>query len=179
MKSKLFSCVDSKFRLQSIGSRRQAIAMNALARILCTGIALGLSFSAPLAAERAQAELPVIELRINDVMLQTEVAATAQQRYMGLSYREQLGRNEGMLFVFDTEQSVIFTMRNTLIPLSIAFLSKDLVINEIHQMNVGPGQRFPSKQKAQFALEVNQGWFTENKIKRGDRIELQSALPMQ
>lgn len=119
---------------------------------------------------RAQAPLPLLKVRINDVSLTMEVASTAQQRFMGLSFRESMPENAGMLFVYQAERPLSFTMRNTLIPLSIAFLSKDLVINEIHDMDVGPGQIFDSQQQAQFALEVNQGWFSKNGIKPGDKL---------
>ncbi|MFK7995665.1 MAG: DUF192 domain-containing protein [Granulosicoccus sp.] len=117
-----------------------------------------------------QPRLPTIPLQINGKVLIAEVAATPQQRYMGLSFRQSLAKDEGMLFFYPSEQSLTFTMRNTLIPLSIAFISKDLVINEIHHMDVGPGQLFHSKQKAQYALEVDQGWFADNGISVGDQI---------
>jgi len=104
------------------------------------------------------------------IELTTEVAHTRTQRFMGLSFRENLGENEGMLFVYPDEQMLTFTMRNTLIPLTIAYLSKDLVINEFHEMPVGPNQLFPGKKPAQFALEVNQGWFEKNDIAVGDRV---------
>lgn len=122
------------------------------------------------ADDAPQPSLPTIELLINDTPLTVEIASTAQQRYMGLSFRKSLDENSGMLFVYPGEQQLTFTMRNTLIPLSIAFLSADLVINEIHDMNVGPGQLFPSRQSAQYALEVDQGWFAANGIKAGDQI---------
>jgi len=125
-----------------------------------------------LADSEAQPTLPVITLAFNDVELETEVAQTSAQRYMGLSFRQSLGENSGMLFVYPAEQQLTFTMRNTLIPLTIAYLSKDLVINEFHEMPVGPNQLFPAKLPAQFALEVNQGWFEENGIAVGDRVTI-------
>ena len=121
-------------------------------------------------ADTPQPPLQTVQLQINDVVLTAEVAASAQQRYMGLSFRPELKKDAGMLFVYPDERPLDFTMRNTLIPLSIAFISKDLVINEIHKMNVGPGQIFSSKKVAQFALEVDQGWFAANNIKAGDQI---------
>lgn len=123
-----------------------------------------------MADDSPQPALPTLELKINGKMLTAEIASTPQQRYMGLSFRQALDEDSGMLFVYPAEQELTFTMRNTLIPLSIAFISKDLVINEIHQMNVGPGQLFDAKQKAQYALEVDQGWFAANNIKVGDQI---------
>lgn len=123
-------------------------------------------------ADNPQPTLPLVELEVNGVTLSTEVASTARQRYMGLSFRRKLDNDAGMLFVYESTQSLTFTMRNTLIPLSIAFISADLVINEIHHMNVGPGQLFPSNIAAQYALEVNQGWFEANGIEPGMKMTL-------
>ena len=134
------------------------------------GLLVGVINNYGYADDSPQPRLPTVQLQINDKILTAEIAASPQQRYMGLSFRPSLGMDEGMLFVYGSEQNLIFTMRNTLIPLSIAFISKDLVINEIHHMNVGPGQRFPAKKKAQFALEVDQGWFAANNIVAGDQI---------
>ena len=143
---------------------------------LCSSLCSGLILLALLcvgtvhADDTPQPPLQTVQLQINDVVLTAEVAASAQQRYMGLSFRPELEKDAGMLFVYPEEQPLRFTMRNTLIPLSIAFISKDLVINEIHEMNVGPGQIFSSRKVAQFALEVDQGWFAANNIKAGDQI---------
>jgi len=121
---------------------------------------------------QAQPTLPTLELSVKGVMLQTEIAKTGAERYMGLSFRKSLADNAGMLFVYPAEQQLTFTMRNTLIPLSIAYLSSDLVINEIHTMPVGPNQLFPSKKHAQYALEVNQGWFERHGVAVGDQVTL-------
>lgn len=119
---------------------------------------------------KPQPTLPIIELSIDGKALNTELATSRHQRYMGLSFRESMPEDSGMLFVYQAERQLTFTMRNTLIPLSIAFISKDLVINEIHDMNVGPGQLFPSEFEAQYALEVNQGWFKRNGIEPGAQL---------
>ena len=124
------------------------------------------------ANDKAQPQLPTVTLIINDVELTTEIAEQFQQRYMGLSFREQLAPNAGMIFVYPREQQLTFTMRNTLLPLTIAYLSKDMKINEFHEMPVGPNQFFPSKLPAQFALEVNQGWFEKNGIVVGDQVTI-------
>jgi uncharacterized membrane protein (UPF0127 family) len=122
---------------------------------------------------KAQPQLPTIVMLIDGIPLTVELAANSQQRYMGLSFRQFMDSNSGMLFVYPGERKLTFTMRNTLIPLSIAYISEDMVINEIHHMNVGPGQLFDSRTAAKFALEVNQGWFEENGIKPGAAIVLQ------
>ncbi len=121
-------------------------------------------------SDSPQPVLPSIELLIDDSRLTVELASSRQQRYMGLSFRQSMADDRGMLFVYPGERPLTFTMRNTLIPLSIAFISKDLVINEIHDMDVGPGQLFESKQPAQYALEVNQGWFARRDIQPGAKL---------
>ena len=136
-------------------------------------LANSLGFVNAADVDNAQPTLPTIDVLIDGVPMTVEVAATNQQRYMGLSFRPSMAENDGMLFVYQAERPLSFTMRNTLIPLSIAFISKDLVINEIHHMDVGPGQIFDSEQKAQYALEVNQGWFAKQGIKPGAKIVMQ------
>jgi len=143
----------------------------ALVATLCLMFASHLPARA--ATDSAQPPLPTVSLLIDGKALETEVASTSQQRYMGLSFRRSMGENEGMLFVYDGERPLTFTMRNTLIPLSIAFISEDMVINEIHDMNVGPNQLFDSRAPAKFALEVNQGWFEDNGIEAGAQIVMQ------
>lgn len=128
---------------------------------------------AKAAADSAQPALPTVTLLIDDKQLIAEVAATGQQRYMGLSFRATMDENKGMLFVYERERMLTFTMRNTLIPLSIAFISEDMVINEVHDMNVGPNQLFDSRAPARYALEVNQGWFERNGVHVGARIVMQ------
>ena len=136
---------------------------------ICLALLISLHASAD---SKAQPTLPTVTLVINDIELSTEIAEQSGQRYMGLSFRESLAPNAGMLFVYPYEQQLTFTMRNTLLPLTIAYISKDLVINEFHEMPVGPDQFFPSKLPAQFALEVNQGWFEKNGIAVGDRVTI-------
>ena len=137
--------------------------------LVCVTLAMPLQATADT---KAQPTLPTVTLVVNDVELSTEIAQHVRQRYMGLSFREKLPANAGMLFVYPREQMLTFTMRNTLLPLTIAYLSKDLVINEFHEMPVGPDQFFPSKIPAQYALEVNQGWFEKNGIAVGDQVTI-------
>ena len=146
-----------------------------LATVLVALVASACLLFAPgsKADSQAQPRLPTVDLSIDDTPLTVELAVTGQQRYMGLSFRRSLAEGHGMLFVYEDERPLTFTMRNTLIPLSIAFVSKDLVINEIHHMDVGPGQLFNSRQPAQYALEVDQGWFEQHGIKAGAQIVLQ------
>lgn len=158
-----------------IASKRIVTKSIAVALILSTSLLLTLNATAQTKkqiAGQAQPTLPLVNLTLGDTDLRTEVASTPDQRYMGLSFRKTLGENEAMLFVYQKEQPLIFTMRNTLLPLSIAYISKDFVINEIHDMPVGENLLFPSKLPAMFALEVNQGWFERNNIKAGYQIKM-------
>jgi len=132
-----------------------------------------LGFVAAAEGDSAQPALPTVNLLIDGEPMTVEIAATNQQRFMGLSFRTSMDQDHGMLFVYQAERPLSFTMRNTMIPLSIAFISADLVINEIHDMDVGPGQLFDSRQPAQYALEVNQGWFAEHGIGAGAKIVMQ------
>ncbi len=134
---------------------------------------LSFSFFAMANADtQAQPKLQVVGLNMGDKTLVTEIANTPDQRYMGLSFRQSLAENEAMLFVYTREQPLVFTMRNTLIPLSIAYISEDFVINEIYDMPVGDNLLFPSKAPAKYALEVNQGWFKRNNIDVGYQIKM-------
>ncbi|MGQ7848002.1 DUF192 domain-containing protein [Granulosicoccus sp. 3-233] len=151
------------------GIWRLTTVLVALVATLCLVFAAHL----PARADSAQPRLPSVSLLIDGKAMNAEVAATSQQRYMGLSFRRSMGEDEGMLFVYEGERPLTFTMRNTLIPLSIAFISEDMVINEIHDMNVGPNQLFDSRAPAKFALEVNQGWFERNGIEAGAQIVMQ------
>lgn len=122
-----------------------------------------------------QPTLPQIVLEINGKKLLTEVAETPKQRSNGLSYRVGLGADAGMLFVYAAEQPLYFTMQNAGIPLSIAFLSEDWVINEILDMKPFTRGPYPSKKPAMYALEVNQGWFERHNIRAGDTVSYSAA----
>lgn len=133
---------------------------------------LSLVWVSHAAAQGGQAPLPMVELSVGGKVLRVEIASTSEQRYNGLSFRQSLAEDAGMLFVYQQPRKLTFTMRNTLLPLSIAYIDENLVVDEIIDMNVGPGQLFPSRSVVKFALEVNQGWFERNGIAVGARVEL-------
>lgn len=116
-----------------------------------------------------------IELEIEQIRLNVEIAATPEERQIGLMNRETLDPDSGMIFVFDKERAVSFWMKNTLIPLSIAYINKSGTILEIYDMT--PLSLEPVKSKRSsilYALEVNQGYFTRNGISEGDTIDLKN-----
>lgn len=130
----------------------------------------------PVAAG-GQPTLPQVVLEINGKKLLTEVAKTPKQRSNGLSYRVGLGADAAMLFVYTAEQPLYFTMQHAGIPLSIAFLSEDLVINEILDMKPFTRGPYPSTRPAMYALEVNQGWFEQHNIRAGDTVSYSQEQP--
>jgi len=115
-------------------------------------------------------------LSIGSVQLQVEVADTAETRTQGLMFRESISETEGMLFVFDSAEPRAFYMRNTGVPLSIAYIDERLVIREIHDMEPYSLESVPSRNPAMYALEVNQGAFRRLGIVAGDRLILSDPL---
>ena len=109
-------------------------------------------------------------LRINNVEISTEVVRTPEARQKGLMNRKKLGEYNGMLFIFENDQKMSFWMKNTSIPLSIAYVSRDGVIKEIYDMEPFSEASVRSVRSVAFALEVNQGFFREHDITEGDRI---------
>ena len=115
--------------------------------------------------------LNIIKADGEKVTLEVELAQTVQQQQRGLMERTELGKNRGMLFVFDQEQPLSFWMKNTLIPLSIAYIDGSGTIVDIQDMQPLDETLYPSAVPAKYALEVNQGFFGENGINVGDRME--------
>jgi len=103
--------------------------------------------------------------------MRVEVADTPEKRRQGLMNRNKLAAEEGMLFVFDEEQKLSFWMKNTTIPLSIAYINKSGVIKEIHNMTPLSEKPVYSQYSVLYALEVNQGFFQKSGIKAGDRVQ--------
>ena len=118
-------------------------------------------------------ELPTSVVSINGHDLFVELAYTPDTRSCGLSNRYTLGENNGMLFLFPNTDKRTFWMKNTHIPLSIAFMDDAGRIVMIHQMEADQtSTTYNSFQPARYALEVNQGWFILHGIKPGDRVEM-------
>jgi uncharacterized membrane protein (UPF0127 family) len=119
----------------------------------------------------AAAGLPTVTLTVNGQTVVAEVATTVQDRATGLMNRFSLQQDHGMLFVFERAEILHFWMKNTYIPLSIAFLDANGRILNIEDMAPQTETTHPSKGPALFALEMRKGWFLERGIKAGDRVE--------
>ena len=105
-----------------------------------------------------------------------EVARSPSRRERGLMYREEMPEDEGMLFVFGGSVRNPFWMRNTRIPLSIAFLARDGRVIEVREMSPGDETLHLPLSEYYYALEMNGGWFRRNGIGRGDVIGLGAAV---
>lgn len=121
-------------------------------------------------AVHAQNRLPVAELTAGMHIIKAEVAARDEDRQQGLMYREKMGTNEGMLFIFDQPQKVCMWMKNTLLPLSVAFTDARGRILNIEDMKPQTLDSHCSSGAARYALEMNQGWFKQKNIKAGQTL---------
>ena len=104
--------------------------------------------------------------------LTVELAATAAERSRGLMFREELAEDRGMLFVYDRDTQAGFWMKDTSIPLSIAFIGEGGAILDVQEMEPFSEELHRPLQPYRFALEVNQGWFGRNGVGTGDRVEI-------
>ncbi|BBL79904.1 hypothetical protein RxyAA322_17580 [Rubrobacter xylanophilus] len=109
-----------------------------------------------------------------DVRIRVEIADEPAEQRRGLMHRTALGENRGMLFVFDREQRLSFWMKDTLIPLSIAYIDSEGRIVDIQNMKPldDDPPHYVSARPARYALEVNRGFFEERGVEVGDTVEL-------
>jgi uncharacterized membrane protein (UPF0127 family) len=118
----------------------------------------------------ADAQVATAILKIGPNRLKVEVAQTDEQREKGLMFRKQLGRDEGMLFIFDEPAYHAMWMKNTLIPLSVAFVDAQGTILNILDMEPQTLDSHAAAGPAIYAIETNKGWFDGRKIKAGDKV---------
>jgi uncharacterized protein len=116
-------------------------------------------------------DLPTVQLSINGHRLVAEVAATTDTRTTGLMHRFSLKPDHGMLFVFSVPQPLAFWMKNTFVPLSIAFIGADGKIINIDDMAPQTENTHPSSGPALYTLEMKKGWFAEHGIAAGSEIK--------
>ena len=121
-------------------------------------------------AQDVAQELPAIRLNAGMHIVKAEVAQTPDQRGVGLMHRKTMPANDGMLFVFEQLAPQCFWMKNTLLPLSIAFLADDGTVTSIADMAPGSLDSHCSSQPVRYALEMNQGWFAKRGIKPGSKL---------
>jgi uncharacterized protein len=129
----------------------------------------------PATTEPEPSQLPtltIVDSLGNRVPVRVEIADTDTERQTGLMGRTALAEDAGMLFVFDQEQTFSFWMKDTLIPLSVAYIDAEGRIVGIQDMQPLDETLHPSPEPAQYALEVNQGFFEARGVTVGDTVEL-------
>jgi uncharacterized membrane protein (UPF0127 family) len=122
--------------------------------------------------DRPNPKLKTLTLSIGNVKVQAEIAATEIERNRGLMFRKTLTAGNGMLFVFDYDQKVSFWMKNTSLPLSIAYIASDGTITQILDLAPHSEEPRPSERSIRYALEVPQGWFSQTGVKVGDVLSI-------
>lgn len=120
----------------------------------------------------SKVEFGSAQIAVKDAALSVEYAHNFQQRARGLMYRQDMCENCGMLFEFDYARTAGFWMKNTLIPLDIAYIDSDGVIADIKPMYPLVLKSVPSSREVLYALEMNQGWFNKQGINVGDRMQI-------
>ncbi|HUX52742.1 MAG TPA: DUF192 domain-containing protein [Spirochaetia bacterium] len=148
-------------------SRRGARAVSLLGVVLFLAVSLS----------ACSQSLPAVTIAVGSNKLDVELATTPAERERGLMFRTQMAENHGMLFIFPNDQELAFWMKNTRIPLSIAFISSDGYIKSVADMQPESLDSIYSDYSVRYALEVNQGYFARHGVKVGEKVELPADLP--
>lgn len=127
-----------------------------------------------MAAASAQT-MPVIELAAGIHRIEAEVAATQEHRMLGLMHRKAMPMQRGMLFVFDQPAQHCMWMRNTYLPLAVAFLDEQARIINVEEMQPQTENNHCARRPARFALEMNAGWFRQRGLGAG--VPIAGILP--
>ena len=128
---------------------------------------LSLLLSASAFAQEEPQALPSIRINAGIHNIAAQLAQTPQQREIGLMFRKSMGANDGMLFAFEQPGQQCFWMKNTLIPLAIAFIADDGSVINIDSMKPQTLDGHCSAVPVRFVLEMNEGWFAKRGIKAG------------
>ena len=147
-------------------------------RLLAAATFLALSAAAAAGAqEQAQLDLPRVKLQAGMHQIDAQIALTPDQRQIGLMYRAEMPQHEGMLFVFEQASPQCFWMKNTLLPLTAAFVADDGTIVNLVDMKPQTTDSHCSAKPVRFVLEMNQGWFAKKAIKAGFRLSGKPFAP--
>lgn len=144
--------------------------MSAKTTLFKSLLAMTIVSTVPVYAQQLP-KFPVVSLNAGMHVIKAEVAARDAERQQGLMFREKMGPNEGMVFLFDAPASVCMWMKNTLIPLSVAFIDQHGKIVNIEDMQPQTMDSHCAKKPVLYALEMNLGWFKQKNIKPGSVIE--------
>ncbi|MBO9652017.1 MAG: DUF192 domain-containing protein [Variovorax sp.] len=133
-------------------------------------LALSTSLLGFAQAQTPQSDLPRVRITAGMYQIDAQVAQTPQQREIGLMFRKEMPQSEGMVFVFEQPATQCFWMRNTLLPLTAAFVADDGRIVNLADMQPMTEDSHCSREPVRFVLEMNQGWFARKNIKEGTKL---------
>lgn len=139
--------------------------MNRLFALALLAVAAGTAL-----AQEPQLNLPRVKLSAGMHQIDAQVASTPDQRATGLMHRKEMPQHEGMLFVFEQASQQCFWMKNTLLPLSIAFLADDGTIVNVEEMKPQTLDSHCSAKPVRYVLEMNTGWFAKKGVKPGAKL---------
>jgi uncharacterized membrane protein (UPF0127 family) len=123
------------------------------------------------AQDSPQTHLPRTNITAGMYLIDTQVAVTQDQRATGLMFRKEMPHGEGMLFAFDQPAKQCFWMKNTILPLTAAFIADDGTIVNLADMKPQTTESHCSDKPVRFVLEMNQGWFAKKGIKAGFKLQ--------
>jgi len=149
-----------------------------LVRLFFAGLSLAVCGMAQ--AQNPQTALPRTALSVGMYRIDAQVATTKEQHATGLMFRTEMPQQEGMLFVFEQATQQCFWMKNTLIPLSVAFVADDGTLVNLDEMKAQTLNAHCSEKPVRYVLEMNAGWFSKKGIKPGIKLQGQpfdSAKP--
>ena len=129
------------------------------------------AFASVSIAQDGPQKLPMTRLSAGMHVLNVEVARSPQEHSIGLMFRKSMPTNDGMLFIFERPGQQCFWMKNTLLPLSVAFISDDGSITNIEDMKPQTLDSHCSTKEVRYVLEMNSGWFAKRGIKAGTKIQ--------
>ena len=138
--------------------------------LTCLSAALSLCMGLAAAQEAPQTQLQRITLSVGIHQIDTQVAITPEQHQIGLMYRTAMPQGEGMLFVFQNPSKQCFWMKNTILPLTAAFIADDGSIVNLEDMQPQTTDSHCSLKPVRYVLEMNQGWFAKKGIKAGFKL---------
>jgi uncharacterized protein len=130
-----------------------------------------LFFGVSAFAQTPQLQLPRTTLSVGMFQIDAQVAQSPEERQIGLMFRAQMPAAEGMLFVFEAPTKQCFWMKNTLLPLTAAFIADDGTIVNLADMKPQTTDTHCSNKPVRYVLEMNQGWFVKKGIKPGTKLK--------
>jgi uncharacterized membrane protein (UPF0127 family) len=150
--------------IKSRASTRRSLAAAWMALACLAGAVL------PAHAQSVPQVLPTVQLSAGMHLIRAMVARSPDERGIGLMFRAQMGANEGMLFIFEEPAQQCFWMKNTLLPLSAAFVADDGTVVNIEDMKPMSTDSHCSTAPVRYVLEMHQGWFAKRGFKAGSRL---------